>query len=203
MNGYELYGIYNALKLHFKTGSSYDFFKFNGKTRISVDAFEKRRDKFLFHKLARKLEGVDAVQFIVAAIRFKPKLYVRDLLEPEAQEWYNTWRKYYEGMSYYFDQDMAKIFERMHEKNITDEYIFYPPRDGTKPLIWTMMLQNEIHMETVAILHAITGVLDSWDGAYYEDYQYNGDSMYLRKLVPFLNLDIPKFKKIAQSHLTS
>ena len=53
MTGYEAFGIYQALKLHFTT-DSYDFFKYNGKTNVSVNAFENRKDKYHFYKLSRK-----------------------------------------------------------------------------------------------------------------------------------------------------
>ena len=41
MTAFESYKMYVALKLHFTT-DSYDYFKFNGKTRVSETNFEKR-----------------------------------------------------------------------------------------------------------------------------------------------------------------
>ena len=51
MTGYETFALFNSLKLHFNR-ESYDYFKYNGKSNISVDAFENRRDKYHFHKLS-------------------------------------------------------------------------------------------------------------------------------------------------------
>ena len=65
MNGYDLYGLYQAIKLHF-TSEQYNFFQYDGKTRISIDAFQKRRDKFLFHRLARKYRDEEMVPFLVS-----------------------------------------------------------------------------------------------------------------------------------------
>ena len=53
MTGYEAFGLYESLKLHFSK-DSYDFFKYNGKTNISVTSFENRKDKYHFYKLSRK-----------------------------------------------------------------------------------------------------------------------------------------------------
>ena len=39
MTGYETFSLYQALKLHF-TNESYDFFKYNDKSNVSVSAFE-------------------------------------------------------------------------------------------------------------------------------------------------------------------
>ena len=60
MNGYDLYCTYQAIKLHF-TSENYNFFHYDGKTKVSVEAFQKRRDKFLFHRLARKYRDEEMV----------------------------------------------------------------------------------------------------------------------------------------------
>ena len=46
MTPFEVYTTYLAMKKHF-TDQKYDFFKYNGKTRSSVGAFNKRRDQIL------------------------------------------------------------------------------------------------------------------------------------------------------------
>ena len=50
--GADAYRTYLAIRNHFKT--DYDFFKYNGKMKVSNDSFLKRRDKFFFAKLERK-----------------------------------------------------------------------------------------------------------------------------------------------------
>ena len=66
MTGYEAYGLYESLKLHFSK-DSYDFFKYNGKTNISLNTFDNRKDKYHFHKLSRKFSDKDVlINFLVA-----------------------------------------------------------------------------------------------------------------------------------------
>ncbi len=48
ISGYEAFGLYQALKLHFTT-DSYDYFKYGGKTNISVTEFENRKDNYHFY----------------------------------------------------------------------------------------------------------------------------------------------------------
>ena len=55
MEGYEVYKIYLALKLHF-TKDNYNFFTFNGKSRASLSSFEKRNDRYFFKKLGKKFK---------------------------------------------------------------------------------------------------------------------------------------------------
>ena len=58
MTAFECYKEYVDLKNHF-TKPSYDYFKYNGRVKVSLDKFEQRKDRFLFAKLAKKtdLEG--------------------------------------------------------------------------------------------------------------------------------------------------
>ena len=47
MEAYEAYKIYHALKLHFN--SDYDYTKYNGKAKVTVDSYLKRKDRtFLY-----------------------------------------------------------------------------------------------------------------------------------------------------------
>lgn len=198
MNGYEVYCHYVALKLHF-TSKTYDFFKYNGKVKSStVAAFEKRKDKYSFHKLARNVNSDEIVPFMLANFLVRGKCWTKDLLEPEAREVYLKWRKVFDSLTYTFEQDLDKILGG-------DDGIngMMRTRDGEYPKIWTMMMQGEITMETVAILQALTGCLDDWDKKYSEDYIYAGKSTLIRKYVPFLGVDVPKMKKIVQKHLTT
>ena len=52
MEAYEAYKIYHALKLHFN--SDYDYNKYNGKAKVTVDSYLKRKDRPFFAKVARK-----------------------------------------------------------------------------------------------------------------------------------------------------
>ena len=201
MNGYELYGHYNALKMHFTT-DSYDFFRYNGKTRISVDSFERRRDKYFFHKLARKLNDSEAMPFLLANFLHNEKVWVKDLLEPEAMECYVKWRRINEALTYTFDQDMERVMNNKQDKGIRS---IFAECDGprTYPLLWQMMVQGDVHMETVAILHRMMGILDLWDAKYKGDYLYGKTSRLIRKYAPFLVVDNAKCKEIVQKHLTT
>ena len=85
ITGYEAFGIFQALKLHF-TSDSYDFFKYHGKSKISVEAFELRKDKYHFYKLSRRLPNrEELILFIVANLLHNDNLWVGDLLTEESE----------------------------------------------------------------------------------------------------------------------
>lgn len=201
MNGYEVFCQYQAIKLHFTT-DTYCYFKYNGRVGTRPEGFEKRKDKYMFHRLARNLKDDEVKGFFIANFLMKQKAWTQDFLEPEAMEVYRNWRKKYESLSYIFDQDMGKIVSRFNEEDLGIASIFKPLTDGNFPLLWVMMNQNEIEFETMVILHGLTGVLDLWDKTYSSDYIYEKTSKLIRKYEPFLQLDVPKFKKIAIKHLT-
>jgi hypothetical protein len=49
MSAFEVYKDYLALKNHF-SNKNYDYFKYKGKVRTSIDSFNKRKDKIFFEK---------------------------------------------------------------------------------------------------------------------------------------------------------
>ena len=202
MNGYEVFCTYQAIKLHFTT-DTYCYFKYNGHVATKPAGFEKRKDKYMFHRLARNLRDEEVVGFFVSNFLMKQKAWTQDFLEPEAKEIYNNWRKKIEALSYTFDQDMGKIVSHFQDSDMGIASMFKIPPDGHFPQIWVMMNQNEIEFETMVILHGITGVLDLWDTKYNGDYIYEKTSKLIRKYEPFLGLDAPKFKRIVQKHLTA
>jgi len=200
MNGYEVFCQYQAIKLHFTT-DTYCYFKYNGHVATKPDGFEKRKDKYQFHKLARILKDDEVQGFFLAGFLINSKAWVDFFIEPEAKERYLAWRKKLDALSYLFNEDMDKIVNNKHDFGIGS--IFAPPKDGSMPFVWTMMNRGEIMMETVAILHGLTGILDLWDEKYKTDYIYEKTSKLIRKYEPFLHLDVSVFKEIVRTHLTT
>ena len=198
MNGYEVYCQYQAIKLHFTT-ASYDYFKYHGKLRsATISAFEKRKDKYQFHKIARNIKDNEIVPFLVSNFLLKQaNVWAKTLAEPEAYETYLKWKQTYESLTYTFDQDIQKILSR---GNIDD--VLAARKDQGYPQVFTMMNQGDITTETVVILNALTGCISNWDKIYGDDFYYTGVSNAIKKYTPFLHLDLPTFKKIAQKHLT-
>lgn len=202
MNGYEVFCAYQAIKLHFTT-DTYCYFKYNGHVGTKPEGFEKRKDKYMFHRLARLLKDHEVVGFFVSNFLLKQKAWTQDFLEPQAMETYRAWNKKFQALSYHFDQDMTKIAEELDKHDMNIASMFKIPEDGSYPLIWKMMNQNEIMFETMVILHGMTGILDLWDKKYSSDYIYEKTSKLIRKYEPFLGLDVPRFKEIVKTHLTA
>ena len=126
MTGYEAFTIYHALKLHFNQ-DSYDYFRYNGKSRITVDNFEKRKDKYYFYKLSRQYTSVeDYRNFLIANFVEDEKIWVGKLLEEESVINYRNHQKVIQSMSYIFENECRKLFEDVSNPNdviVTQGYV--------------------------------------------------------------------------------
>ena len=62
---FDAYKQYLSLKNHF-TKEKYDYHKYCGKSRATVQSFYKRKDRFWFEKLARNKDDKEVVEFFVS-----------------------------------------------------------------------------------------------------------------------------------------
>ena len=104
MEAIDAYKMYLAFKQHFSS-KSYDYFKYNGRVRVSNDAFFRRKDKFFFGKLARD-KGKFLENYLLANFIKKDKVWVGDLLSDDGDENYNSWLKIQESLTYTFRNDV-------------------------------------------------------------------------------------------------
>ena len=61
MEAVDVYLMYCSLKAHF-SNSDYDYFKYEGKTKISRQSFFKRKDRFFFVKLSKKYKEYNDIR---------------------------------------------------------------------------------------------------------------------------------------------
>ena len=194
MNGYDLYCTYQAIKLHF-TSESYNFFHYDGKTRISVDAFQKRRDKFLFHRLARKYRDDEMVPFLVANFVHSDDNWTRSLLEEEAEQTYREWKRTTDSMTKVYVEDLQKIATKETFNDL------FKIDNGQFPKLLTLFLQKEVTIETMVILNNIFGFIKIWDKKISDDIIYPKVSRKIRKYGSFLNVNVDKYKSLTKETL--
>jgi tetrahydromethanopterin S-methyltransferase subunit G len=191
ITGYEAFGIFQALKLHF-TSDSYDFFKYNGKSKVSVDAFENRKDKYHFYKLSRRLSNRDElIMFIVANFVQNENIWVGDLLTEESETIYRQRQKVIQSLSYIFENDCRKLFD-----NIDNPNEFLKVTNGEYPVLMTKTLQRDIEIETLCIMNKILGFMPNWNNKIEDTIRW---PLFYRKVIKFsefLPKDVSKFKFI-------
>lgn len=198
MNGFDVFKIYQAIKLHF-TSPKYNYFVYNGKTNATLDSFERRRDKFMFHKLARKYDEQEIISFLVANFVSDNHKWTKDLLSPEAAEVYLNWKKITESISFRFQNDVEQLLgEDKTPKNFNNLFVV---NSGSYPVLLEKLLQKEVALETVTILNSIINFTENWDKQIDDDIVYPKLSLRIRKYGAFLSVDVKKYKKILLSSL--
>jgi hypothetical protein len=194
MNGYDLYCTYQAIKLHF-TSENYNFFQYDGKTRVSIDAFQKRRDKFLFHRLARKYRDDEMVPFLVANFVHSDDNWTKSLLEDEAEQTYKEWKRVTDSMTKVYTEDLQKIATKETFNDL------FKVEDGQFPKLLVAFLQKDVTIETMVILNNIFDFIRIWDKKISDDIIYPKVSRKIRKYGAFLAVNVDKYKILTKETL--
>ena len=192
MTGYEAFSLYESLKLHF-TKESYDFFKYNGKTKVSVQSFENRKDKYHFYKLSRKYPNKDTmIDFLVANFVENENIWIGQLLEEEAHLRYLSRQKVVQSLSYTFENDCYHIFD--DQSNFDPNCVL--KTNGEYPILLTCALRKEIEIETLCILNQILGFLPMWTKKITDTIRWPTYRQKMLKYAAFLPKNIVEYKLI-------
>jgi hypothetical protein len=191
ITGYDAFVMYQGIKLHFTT-DKYDFHKYGGKSRISVDAFENRKDKFFFYKLSRRLSSKDElIAFLVANFVHDENCWVGSLLEETSDEIYRERQKVLQSLSYTFENDCENIFDEVFNPNEVLKVV-----NGEYPILLTMALRKEISIETLCILNRILQFLDPWKQSISDTIRWPQYCRKIEKYSPFIQFDEVKCRNI-------
>ncbi len=198
-SGFEVYQVFQAIRLHF-TSDSYDYFKYSGKTRVSEENFETRKDKYIYYKLGRNYDANTLPYFFAVnyALRDK-KLWIRDFLQEEAVTTYETWIKWQQARSYNFTSDLS----RLNDLNFSE---LIKSKDGQFPDLLNMVFQKELSYDTLIILDHYIHLMDVWSKKIVDDFIWSGFHTKAKKYIPFFlhyaPLDDTQYKKLIVNGLT-
>jgi hypothetical protein len=192
--GFAAFALYNALKLHF-TSSSYDYFKYNGKTNVSKDSFLKRKDKYTFYKLSRKYQIEELKQFYIANFLDGDK-WVGNMNTTEGEEQYQKWQKRQQSLTYTFQNDIMYMLDKVNDPN--DLLIV---KNNEFPKLMQYVTQGDISLETLVIMNNIMNFFPMWNKEIYDDIIWPDFKMRCEKYAPFIYYDKKKFKEILKEKI--
>ena len=188
-----------ALKQHF-TSQKYDYFKYNGKIRMSPDSVQYKRDKWNYVKLAKNY-GDNLQDFIVSnMVTDKPATWSGNLISDDAHQTYIEWKKRKESFSYTFSEECDTLVDFLDQKDMTFDDLFASP-GGQHPTFLKLYYQEYISLETLLAFAAIVKFMPKWDREC-DDFLWKQTSIKMRKYRPFVVMDKPKLKKILQEKFT-
>ena len=190
MMPFDAYRCYLSMKNHF-TKDKYDYHKYRGKSRATVQSFYKRKDRFWFEKLARNKSDQEVVEFFVSNFincTDPGKLWIGEMIK-DGEGRYTEWKKRNQSLSYVFKEETEFIFS---DGNFDSMFAM----DGTRhPQILKEYLRKNISIETLVILDKILGFRENFD-SHLKDPVWETVSMRMKKYSPFLNIDVQRYKKI-------
>jgi hypothetical protein len=183
---YDCYRTYLAVKNHF-TKEKFDFFKSNGKARASTDAFNKRKDKYFFEKLAHYRNDVEVTKYFLAYF-LEDKSWVGDMVHDKGEIYDNYMSKMYD-LENTFREESSVLFESENLQKV------FECKTGQHPPVLKKFLNGKISIETMVIYDKILMFCKDYDKTLL-DPVWETVSLKIRKYKPFLNIDVFKYKTI-------
>ena len=191
---FDAYKCYLSLKNHF-TKDSYDYFKYCGKSRATVQSFYKRKDRMWFEKISRQKTDQEVIDFFVANFVSCPDpetLWIGEMMK-EGEQRYLNWQKKVQSLSYIFKEESQSLFE----KNKFDD-IFKCTKGH--PILLKKFLSGEVSIETMVLFDKIFSYTKKFDKKL-QDPVWQTVSRRIKKYNPFINIDVFRFKRILKELL--
>jgi hypothetical protein len=184
MDAFSAYKTYVAIKNHFNS-KSYDYFRYGGRTRAGRSTFEKRSDKYFFHKLSKHS---DCINYLVSNF-LEGDCWVGDLVnEQSAEKTYRSWRRRIESLSYIFINDLDKLNLSFNNN--------FAVIDGQHPFLLKLYLRKQISPETVLILEDLVGFFKMWNRKIEDRIIWPNEHLKLKKYRPFFTIDLEKYRAL-------
>jgi hypothetical protein len=192
MSAFDCYKEYIALKNHF-TKPSYNYFKYNGKSKLNVGSFDARKDKLYFMKVAKH---PDPRNYILSNLVENPKLWIKEIaFSLSSESVYKDWAKRQQSLMYMFKEELSKLNEDF-------DYNF-KAEDRTHPYVIKLFLRKEVSLETLVILVDLVKCSAYWSKRFECDPTIEDILNKIMKYRPFLNYDREKVKNIVLDKFAS
>ena len=189
---FETYQTYLSLKSHF-TNSKYDFFKYGGKSRATVSSFNKRKDKYFFEKISRKMDDKGILDYFLSnflAADNPQNVWIGEIIN-SGEETYREWMKRQQSLSYLFKEQSEELFSQIKLEDALSCSKGHPP-------VLKKFLSGKISLETLVIYDKIFLFGKKFDKKLL-DPVWETVSLKIKKYTPFLNIDVFHYKKILRS----
>ena len=190
--GYEIYIKYLALQKHFST--DYDYFKFNGRVKAGVDAYNKRNDVYAFEKLSKIISMDDLEDFFIAHFLDNPKEWIKNMSRPTMDVYKSKMRR----MPSLFKEDMIYIKEHNPSQMMSVAHDKIPD-------IHNAVIKKELQMESIILLDNFYPFIDKHDKTVDIPFVWPDYIKKIKKYKPFVlsKLDYKYYESIARDILIS
>lgn len=191
MTPFEVYKKYLSLKNHF-TKDKYDYHKFCGRSKCSIESFYRRSDRYFFEKTARQRSDKEVENFFIANFVLcddPQSLWIGEIIRSGNSN-YLEWQKKIQGLKYLFKQETEKLFSQ----NKLDD-VFNCSKGH--PILLKRFLTKDVSLETMVIYDNIFAYCKNFDKNLL-DPVWKTVSLKIKKYRPFINIDVFEYKKIVK-----
>ena len=193
---FETYHAYLSMKSHF-TNPKYDYHKYGGKSRATMAAFNKRKDKYWFEKTSRKYSDEEVVNFLLAnfvSTDNPQNLWIGEIINSGERN-YSQWMKRKQSLTYLFKEQTEKLISEKGLEQVFDCSKGHPP-------LLKKYLGGEISLETLTILERVFSFVKNFDKKL-TDPVWETVSLKIKKYIPFININVYNYKKILKEVISN
>ena len=196
MMPFDAYRCYLSLKNHF-TKDHYDYHKYRGKTRATVQAFYKRKDRFWFEKFARQKNDKEVEEFFVSNFIYSTDpatMWIGEMIK-EGEGRYQEWKKKTQSLSYIFKEEVENVFEEQKVDDVFNCSKGHPP-------ILKSYLGGDTSLETMVILDGIFDYSTKWDKKMSDDVVWPDIKKLIENYKKFLTYQIDSCRMVVTNLTT-
>ena len=187
---FDVYKSYLGLKNHF-TKDKYDYHRYGGKSRASIESFYKRKDRYFFEKLSRQKDDSEVIEFFVSnfvSCDDPQSLWIGEIVRNGEQN-YTDWKRRLQSLTYTFKSEIENVFT-----NRDFDGMFKIDGKRHPPVVKEHLAKN-LSLESMVILNKIIGFKKDFD-IILDDPVWKFLSMRIDKYDSFIHIDVFKFKSI-------
>lgn len=160
--------------------------------RLTLENFEKRNDKYSYHKLA---QHQDPKGLIVSNHVSRDVGWIGDLFDEKSATIYSEYRKYHNSIAYSYESEL-KLAHRKIDGDINT--LLLVNKQTPVPPLYTLYLKKLVRIETIVILDNYLSFIDMWN-------RFNTDTILwpriyigFQKYRPFITFNEEKLKQITK-----
>ena len=151
MQPIDVYLMYCAMKAHFGK-TNYNFFKYGGKSRVPINSFFKRKDRYFFVKLSKKYKTENEIRnYFIANFMMEQRGYVANFNDENYEKWQNRQNNFHD------------IFTSEIQPMIQDFNSLFEIKKSEHPKLMKEYLGKRISLETLIILDELVEYSKKWN----------------------------------------
>jgi len=192
--GFEVFKLYLAVKLHFTT-DTYDYEEYGGKVNCKLETFTKRNDRYFFHKLSKRYNERDILDYFVANFTLNSGKWIGNLIQNDGRDIYLNFKKRKESFGYHFRSDLVAVRNDFDNRGLSFDDGFLCS-GGQHPRLLRLLIQKRASFQTIVALNHFLSFTKNWDKEITENVVWPKISSTIAKLKPFVRFNITECKLI-------